>query len=348
MRVGVRLLLVGELKKRLKNNDISPLYLVVGTDVVARQQALTLLTDHVCPGELRMWNVQELTGANATAQSVVAAVRTAPFLGEMRLVVLRDFGEMPPPEQAHLVQELQSDQGNVLVIVANALDRRTKVAQELLRQATVVEVAEPGSGNIVSWVQSRARDQEVTMTHSAARRLVDIAGSDTGFLDQEITKMATFLGGRGKVDEELVTRLAARGEAETGQYTIFRLTEAVAEGQTGPALAYLTELLEAGEPPLRVLAMIARQYRLLLLAKSWASEGVTVAAREAGMKQYPMQKLFGQARSLSTEQIEMSLEAILATDIAIKSSVDAVGALQMLVVGLSERKTPDVGDGRLG
>ena len=92
--------------------------------------------------------------------------------------------------------------------------------------------------------------------------------------------------------------------------------------------------------------MIARQYRLLLLAKARAADGVAAAAREAGMKQYPMQRLFGQARRLSTDQIAAGMEAILATDIAIKSGVEAVGALQMLVVSLSERKTPDVGDGR--
>ena len=48
------------------------------------------------------------------------------FLGEVRLVVLRDFHEMPSSEQQALVQELKPDQENVLVIVTDSLDKRTE------------------------------------------------------------------------------------------------------------------------------------------------------------------------------------------------------------------------------
>lgn len=327
-----------ELRKQLKQNKVSPVYLVVGTDTVARREVLTLLTEHICPGELKEWNLQEMDAVNASTASIIAAATTVPFFGERRLVVVSAFDHLSAEEQMILAEGLPVDQVNVVVLVMATLDRRTRAARALLRRGSLVDVSEPQSEDISAWVQGRARTHGVTLTPAAARCLIDIAGSDTGFLDQEIRKLAAFLGEKGQADEELVRSLAARGQAETGRFTIFRLTEAVAEGQTSQALSFLTELLTAEEPPLRILAMIARQYRLLLLAKAWEREGVAAAAREAGMKQYPMRKLFDQARHLALTDIQAGLETILKTDVAIKTGVDPAGALKMLVVTLSKKK----------
>lgn len=339
-------MLIRELRSNLEAGDIASLYLLVGEDQVARRQALMLLAERICPGDLRAWNMQEVEGSTATAGNLVAASTTAPFLGDRRLVVVRAFDQMDALEQETFLKALNPQCSNVVVLVADRLDKRTKLAKVLQRQATVVEVMEPGPDNIAGWVETRGRDYGLTFTGQAIQRLVDICGSDTGFLEQEMGKITTYLGGPGQVGEDLVTSLAARGEAETGQFTIFRLTEAVAEGRSADALSQLAELFAVGEPPLRILAMIARQYRLLLLATAWQKEGVAAAARAGGLKLYPMQRLFAQARTLSLDEIEAGLSCILEADMALKSGGGQYGTLKMLVVALSERKTPDVSDGR--
>lgn len=324
---------LNELIRDLQAGRVQPLYAVIGTNAPARSQVLALLREHVCPGDLGVWNLQEVDGSQTVGSAIATMASTAPFMGERRLIVVHGFDLMPLPEQEALLAGLPSTE-SVVVVLAASVDKRTKAGQALTTKAVVVSIEEPKAEGLAPWVMDYARQQGINFTPAAAQALVDIAGTDSGFLAQEVAKFATYLQGKGSVSEQLVTTLAAHGESEPAQFAVFRLTEAMVEGRTAPALTQLEELLAAGEPGLRLLAMIARQYRLLLAAKAWQADGVAAAARALGMKPFPVEKLFAQARKLSIDDVQRGLERILQADLALKSGLDPAGTLRMLTVDL--------------
>src|SRR5205814_489571 len=98
----------------------------------------------------------------------------------------------------------------------------------------------------------------------AARELVlRRAGTDVGVLSSELEKLCLAVGERDVISAEDV-----RGSVlDLAESWIFDFTAALGAGQIGPALTLLRGLLEQGEPALRLLAMLAREVRLLLIAR---------------------------------------------------------------------------------
>lgn len=89
------------------------------------------------------------------------------------------------------------------------------------------------------------------------------AGADLAQLAMELEKLCLYAGEREAITDADV-RLIFRDMAESW---IFDFTGALAARQVGRVLPLLRGLLAQGEPPLRLLAMIARELRLLLVAR---------------------------------------------------------------------------------
>src|SRR5262249_38523001 len=89
------------------------------------------------------------------------------------------------------------------------------------------------------------------------------AGADTGMLASELEKLCVYVGERASIESADV-RAVFR---DMGEAWIFDFTGARAARRLGDALPLLRGLSEQGEPPLRLLAMISREIRLLLLAR---------------------------------------------------------------------------------
>ena len=100
----------------------------------------------------------------------------------------------------------------------------------------------------------------------------------------------------------------------------------------------LHELLDAGSAPLYLLAMIARQFRLLIQVKELQGMGVNQQGivKTLGLHPFPARKLQAQAIQFTTTQLETVLRWILDADVAIKSGqVEPEVALDLLVADLA-------------
>jgi DNA polymerase-3 subunit delta len=102
----------------------------------------------------------------------------------------------------------------------------------------------------------------------AARQLIQRrAGNQAGPFAAELEKLCLYVGEAPSIEEADV-RACLRDLAESW---IFDFTKALAQRQAGPALTLLRALFEQGEHPLRMLSVIARELRLLLLARDCLS-----------------------------------------------------------------------------
>src|SRR5690606_17889079 len=92
------------------------------------------------------------------------------------------------------------------------------------------------------------------------------------------------------------------------------------------------------KPPLLILHMLARQYRLLVAACGRPGMQAEELAREMDIKAYPARKVLAQARSFTLAEAVAGLEAILDADSRMKSSSgDETLILEMLIGRLTAR-----------
>lgn len=162
----------------------------------------------------------------------------------------------------------------VLVFTAAAADRRKRVVKTIGTAGTVLEltVARERSGALTAEAVDALMERIIgaarkRVTPGARRLIHQRAGSQPGPLAGELEKLCLYTGETGTIEEADV-RASMRDLAESW---IFDFTKALAQRQAAPAVGLLRALFEQGEHPLRLLAVIARELRLLLLARDCLS-----------------------------------------------------------------------------
>lgn len=166
--------------------------------------------------------------------------------------------------------EHQPPPDTVLLFTTGAVDARKRVVKRLLELGEVLEfvVERDRSGGLSrEGVATLARDRAAAhgqQFESAALELVlRRAGSDTATLASELEKVSLYAAGRKRITEADV-RAVVLDQAESW---VFDFTGALAARDVGRALPLLRGLMEQGEPPLRLLALVAREVRILLIAR---------------------------------------------------------------------------------
>ncbi|MCX8026064.1 MAG: DNA polymerase III subunit delta, partial [Thermanaerothrix sp.] len=126
----------------------------------------------------------------------------------------------------------------------------------------------PPSAQMPAWIIQHARALGGAFTPGAARVLANHVGNDTHGAHQEILKLLTYVDYRRPVSEDDVLLLTA----PIGQANVFEMTNAAAQGNVKQALQQL-EILLNEQDPIGLLALIVREFRLLLLTRELTEAG---------------------------------------------------------------------------
>lgn len=160
--------------------------------------------------------------------------------------------------------------GSVLIFTAALVDRRKRIVKTVIESGAVLELSlereRSGalSANAIEQLIRRALEPNGKRLTAAARRLIgERAGSDPAIFASELEKLCLYVGEAETIGEDDV-RASWR---DLGESWIFDFTRALSQRDAASALRLLRGLFQQGEHPLYVLALIARELRLLLLAR---------------------------------------------------------------------------------
>jgi DNA polymerase III subunit delta len=155
-----------------------------------------------------------------------------------------------------------SPQTLLLMELESSPDGRRKAWKEIEKRVTVIQCDPLKEWQVADWVADQVRSKGLSLGAEEIQYLAGEFGSDLRRLLAEIEKISLYAE-RGKLGVEELGVLLGRGKAQS----IFKFTDAVAARQTAVALKQLERLLDEGEPPLRILALLDRVLGQLLVAK---------------------------------------------------------------------------------
>jgi DNA polymerase-3 subunit delta len=118
---------------------------------------------------------------------------------------------------------------------------------------------------------------------------------------------------------------------------VFDMVESMGRRQAAEALELLHGLWDDGEHPLYVLAMLARQVRLLIQVSELRARSASALemAGKLRLQDWQVKRLLAQAAYFSMDQLESAHRAVVDTDWAIKTGeMEGELALDLLVVRL--------------
>jgi DNA polymerase-3 subunit delta len=182
-----------------------------------------------------------------------------------------------------------------------------------------------------TWVRKIGRELGIEFDSEASQTLVLRCGTDLGLLEGEIKKLSTYAGEKGRVTTAEVLE-AATPSAEA---SVFELVDCIGGRRPGKAVARLRRLLEQGEVPLRLLAMVVRQVRLVFITREMLAAGARVRDIEArlGLPTFVVQSYLSQARNFDRPQLARMMRHLAEIDLAVKTGrQDAAEALELFIL----------------
>jgi DNA polymerase-3 subunit delta len=223
----------------------------------------------------------------------------------------------------------------VLGLSVRTWPANTRLAKLVDGEATIVCKA-PAAYRMPAWcVPWAAAQHDKQLVPAAAELLVNLVGPDMGLLDQELAKLAVYVGPAAKIEVADVDRLVGSSRAEN----TWKIFDAIATGRPGEALALLDRVLEQGEEPLRVLGACSMQLRRLAQAARLAQQGRPLASalEEIGVPPYNLKGCEQQLRHLGWRRAQRLYDWLLETDLGLKGSslLSPRVVLERLVVRLA-------------
>ena len=326
-------------------------YVFHGADEFTRAETLADFKRRLGPPDAVDLNTTMFNGRTLTLADLRHACDAIPFLAEKRLVIVNNLLTRLVPRKG---KEASTTQKEFLAALADYLprlpdttrlvfveDRPLPVRHPILQMAQqetwgyVKRFDAPEARTLPRWVEKRVRKHGGEIEPRAAAHLAAVVEDDLRLLDQEIVKLVTYTNAERAIVREDVDAVVPYAQAAI----VFDLVDALGRRDGRTAAQTLHRLLDAGEHPLGLLAMIVRQFRLLIQVNELKAERATHRdiAQALNLHPFPARKLYNQATHFTAAQLETVYRHLLDTDVAIKSGeIDPEAALDLLVAGLAE------------
>ncbi len=328
-----------------------------GDEEFTRSEALAALRQEVSEeggwGDL---NVSVLEGP-IDVDALRAQADPAPFLGSSRLIIVHDWLTQARSDRESTTSQLQAllaylphipETSHVVFVESTLLPENHpamsvigRLAQEgraIVRAFTLPPPRERREF-LLRWARDRARTLGMELESQALTLLVEILGANLRLLHQELVKLRTYVGEGGVVTREDVEQLVPY----TREANVFDLIVALGQRNSKMALRLLHHILTAGQHPLQILALLARQYRIYIGLKEMAEQGLSMdeMATRLHVPLWTVRRDVRVARRLSWRYLEQTMEQLQVLDERIKrGEMDPVLGLQLLVLTLCLRATP--------
>ena len=325
-----------DLLAELEKEQVLPLYLFYGPEVYLQREAVRRFRLALVK-ENDTFNFENLDGEEISPRELVGIANTPPLFALRRLVVVKRAPYFSPGrgrEDPSLVAYLKRPAGETCLIFCTAgpVDKRRETFKLVEEQGRAIEFTHLAPEDLRRWMYKRARQAGKRFAPGAEDALL-ITGRDLTVLNNEIEKVFAYTG-----DNEVITAGdVAAVISPAAEEAVFAAMDAFGERRYIEAMAKLRVLLER-EPPGAVLALLARQLRLILLTQDILASGKKggVLSKELGVHPFVAKKVAVQAQRFPRAEVEALFWGLLELDAAVKTGKEEfLGGLEQRLLQLS-------------
>jgi len=348
--------------REIETGKFAPLYLLFGEESYLREELINLLKQKFLDQNPEL-SCEKIDGREQDLEFVLSRAEESAIFSERRLLIVDNPPYLAPPrkvesqkkeEVSESRQEVEKAGAEILaehferlgsklpdtiiIFQSPGVDRRKRIFKTIDKAGTAVECAALKGDELASWISRKAESLGKKIDRSAVDRLLMSDNHSLHFFSNELEKYATYISEKEKIITDSTVDLLFAGDLES---TVFKLTDALAEGDHDRAQSQLERLLGRREKPLPIFFMLVRHYRLLLQACCLVEEGLPLSEITSTLAVHPFvaRKLRDQATTLDRRALEDIYIDLQKTDLQIKTGIlDPVQALRVILSRIDYRQ----------
>lgn len=294
-----------ELQKELNNGTIASVYLLCGEEAYLKRQYEQKIRK-ACINEGDTINFHQYEGKGIAVGEIIDLAQTMPFFAEKRLILMKNTGFFKGAcdELADYVTEVP--QTACLLFIESEVDKRTRLYKAVKKVGRIVEFKKQDVRTLTTWILSILKRENKQIAQSDLMLFLEKTGTDMDNIYQELEKLICYTYGK-----DIITKMDIE-EICTVQITnqIFDMINAMAEKKVKTALDFYYDLLALKEAPLKILALINRQFNLLMQVKDLLRLGKDKSeiASKTGLPPFFVGKYISQSEGFSMGQLRQAVE----------------------------------------
>ena len=293
------------LNEDLKTGQFNNVYLLYGEEAYLKKQYKDKLRNAmVAPDDTMNYAYYEGKGVNV--KEIIDLAETLPFFAERRLIIMENTGffKNATPELADYIKEMP--ESTSMIFIESEVDKRGKLYKAVQSKGRVVELGRQDEATLLRWIVGSVKREGKQISEGTVRYFLTKVGTDMENIQKELEKLFCYTLEKDKITVEDVETIC------TTQITnqIFDMVNAVADKQQRKALDYYYDLLALKEPPMRILFLLASQFKLLLEVKTLDKQGYARKdiASKTGLHPFVVGKYQEQAKSFSQKELRAIME----------------------------------------
>ena len=309
-------------------DELKPAYLIAGSDRPKVDRTVARLR-----GRFDADAVEVLQAADTSGDDAVAACNVMGLFGEgTRLVVVEGVEVWKPPEAKAIAEYLKEPApGTTLALVGGELKKDSPLAKavaakgELLLWDVVMKA-------VARWIADQFKLHKTKVEPEACRLLAELVGDNLYELAGEVDKISTWANGAEVTEADVEALVAPRADSPP-----WTLTDAWGARDVGGVLGAAERMLDRTPDPRsrtmpKLVGSLTNHVRRARLAHRLDEQGMSPhdAAPLLGLRHhFPAQKLFGQVRNFSADELDSALVRLAELDRALKGGSRLANELEL-------------------
>lgn len=326
------------LREDIEKKSFKKIYLLYGEEAYLRGQWRDNLIDALFPDGDNM-NLTRYEGKGLDVPEILSMSQTLPFLAEKRVLVLEDTGFFKNAAEGLSEGLLELPDSTCMIFVESEVDKRSKVYKTVKKEGYIAELNTPDTKTLVTWIGSLCKREGKKIDAKTASYILEQCGTDMLLLSHEMEKLFSYAYERQMITVSDVEAVCVN--QVTGK--IFEMMDAITMHQQEKAISLYRDLLSLKEPPLRILALLTRQVRILTEIKGLQADNVPYGelVSKAAIPPFTVKKYVSQCKDYTYSRLLSMFELCQETDSRIKTGrIGDVIGVELLIVGFSKEKHP--------
>lgn len=265
---------------KIKNRDLSPVYLVQGTERYFIEKIRETLLDYSLDEESKDLNFISFDMEENTIGDALYEAASLPFFGDRKLVFIENpyflTGKRIKNAPDHNLEELEEylkepADFTVLVLFApyEKLDRRKRLTKLIEKEIPIINVSEARASEANRYIKELVKEKGYQFSDGSFQLFNERTDGKLTAMMHELDKLFLYNIESKKITKKSIDQLVSK----TFEQNVFELNTRVLNSQVDASIDLYQDLLTQKEEPIKIVALLISQFRLLLQVKILQGQG---------------------------------------------------------------------------
>lgn len=313
---------LAELAKRIKAEDDRCFLLYGKEDFYIEKASASIKTKYITPGFESMDYIKlDFGGKSVDLEKLTENIELPAWSSIKRVVEVCNF-EYDKFDVDKTISVINSiPESTVVIFRTESIDKRKKKLYEAFNSNGIVsEIDYLDEEKLTKYIVSGFGKSGITIDRDSCESIISRYDSSMRSIDSAVKRISVYASASDikNVDMNVVDDLCIPDI----NGNIFKMMDAVGDGQVKDALFYLDNLIKLKEPVTKIRFMIAKHFRELICAKD--TNNSSVLAKRLGLRPFQADKLIRQSKRFSMQKLLKLYELCYLYDVDIKTGKSEV------------------------